>query len=84
MTNLVSADNSIYDYGMGDRTSPDFQGTGEPTMTWGHIDDFFRMDNLFLSVGYVHPLYKPRKLKKARSRSVLRSIKKRNHEGTAN
>ncbi|HEY3404800.1 MAG TPA: outer membrane beta-barrel protein [Ohtaekwangia sp.] len=82
MTNLVNTNNSIYEYGMGDRTSADFQGTGEPTMTWGHIDDYFRMDNLFLSVGYVYPLYKPRKLKKARSRSVLRSIKKQKHEVT--
>ena len=76
MTNLVNTDNSMYNYGIGDRTSENFQNTGDPTMMWGHIDDYFRLDNLFLSVGYVHPLYKPRKLKKARSRSVLRSIKK--------
>jgi len=84
MTNLVNTQNSIYDYTIRDKTSEDFQETGDPTTTWGHIDDYFRMDNLFLSVGYVHPLYKPRKLKKARSRSVLRSIKKQKHEGTGN
>lgn len=78
MTNLVNTRNSIYDYRTGDKTSGGFQGSGEPTMTWGHIDDYFRMDNLFISIGYMHPLYKPRKLKKSRSRSVLRSIKKNN------
>jgi hypothetical protein len=41
-----------------------------------YVDDDFRLDNLALSVGYIHPLYKPRKLKKARTRSVLRKIEK--------
>ena len=41
-----------------------------------YIDDDFRIDNLAISVGYIHPLYKPRKLKKARTKSVLRKIEK--------
>jgi hypothetical protein len=41
-----------------------------------YVDDDFRIDNLAISVGYVHPLYKPRKLKKARTKSVLRKIQK--------
>lgn len=41
-----------------------------------YVDDDFRLDNLAVSVGYIHPLYKPRKLKKARTKSVLRKIEK--------
>lgn len=47
-----------------------------PMVEWGHADDYFRMDNLSLSVGYVKPLYKPRKLKRARTKSILRGINK--------
>lgn len=47
-----------------------------PMAEWGHVDDYFRMDNLSISIGYVKPLYKPRKLKHARTRSVLRGINK--------
>ena len=45
-----------------------------------YIDDDFRIDNLAISFGYIHPLYKPRKLKKARTRSVLRKIERRDNE----
>jgi hypothetical protein len=43
---------------------------------WNYVDDDFRLNNLCISVGYIHPFYKPRKLKKAKSRSILRKIKK--------
>ncbi len=45
-------------------------------LPYPYVDDDFRMDNFALSVGYIHPLYKPRKLKKARTKSVLRKIEK--------
>lgn len=48
--------------------------------TWPYADDDFRLDNLTISVGYVHPLYNPRKLKKARTKSVLRKIGKEGYE----
>lgn len=41
-----------------------------------YVDDDFRMDNLSISVGYVHPFYKARKLKKANTKSVLRKTKR--------
>jgi hypothetical protein len=43
---------------------------------WPYFSDDFRIDNVSLSVGYIKPLYKPRKLKRARSKSVLRKITK--------
>lgn len=83
MTNLVDEKNSIYDYrSIGDRTTGAFQGSGEAAIRWAHIDDLFRMDNVFLNVGYIHPLYKPRKLKRARSKSILRTIKKQGNNET--
>ncbi|MCU0398345.1 MAG: outer membrane beta-barrel protein [Cyclobacteriaceae bacterium] len=52
-----------------------YASTG-PMIEYGHADDYFRLNNLALSVGYVKPLYKPRKLKKARTKMVLRGINK--------
>jgi hypothetical protein len=46
------------------------------TLPYPYVDDDFRIDNLAISVGYIHPFYKPRKLKKARTKSVLRKIEK--------
>lgn len=42
----------------------------------GHADDMFRMDNLSISIGYYHPFYNPRKLKHARTKSILKGINK--------
>ncbi len=47
-----------------------------PATEYGHVDDFFRLDNLSISVGYVKPLYKPRKVKRVKTKSVLKDIKK--------
>lgn len=81
MTNIVDENNSIYDYNKGeDPTSESFQDSGDGSFRWAHIDDLFRMDNLFISIGYIRPLYKPRKLKNARSKAVLRSIKRQGDE----
>lgn len=50
--------------------------TGLP---YPYVDDNFRLDNFAISVGYIRPFYKPRKLKKANTRSVFRFIKKQRH-----
>lgn len=50
------------------------------TESWPYVDDDFRMNTLFLSVGYTHPLYKPRQLKNVRTKSVLRKLKRRDDE----
>jgi len=69
MTNLVKVENTI------ERNNPE-----DPVFVWGYVDNLFRLNNLSLTVGYIHPLYKPRKLKRARSRSVLQKIKKESNE----
>jgi hypothetical protein len=70
MTNIVKVNRTIEDQ------------AEDPAFTWGHIDNLVRMNNLSISVGYIYPLYKPRKLKKARSRSVLQRIKNESNEVT--
>lgn len=84
MTNIVDTENYLFDYTLADRTSDEFESSGEPLTTWAHVDDFFKLDNLLLSIGYVHPIYKPRKLNRARSKSVLRSIKKQDRDAAEN
>ncbi len=49
------------------------------TFQWNYIDDDFRLDNLAVNIGYIHPFYAPRKLKRARTKSILRDIKKEDH-----
>jgi hypothetical protein len=46
----------------------------------GHVDDFVRLDNLSLSVGFVYPMYKPRAVKKVRTKGILRKIKKQTND----
>jgi hypothetical protein len=46
---------------------------------YGYVEDDFRINNVFISVGFTHPLYKPRKLKKARTKSVMKRIDR--HKG---
>jgi hypothetical protein len=38
------------------------------------IGDLYRQDFISVSVGYVRPIYNPRKLKKARSKNVLKNV----------
>lgn len=45
-----------------------------------YVSDLFRMDNLSISFGFVKPLYNPRKVKKARTKGVARSIRKKGGE----
>jgi hypothetical protein len=47
-----------------------------PLWTLASLDNFFRINNLFVTIGYRHPLYNPRKLKNAKTKSVLRDIEK--------
>ena len=49
--------------------------------SWPYVDDDFRLNNLLVNVGYIHPLYKARKLKRAKTGSVLRQMGRRKNEG---
>lgn len=51
-----------------------------PAVEYGHVDDYFRLDTFSISVGYIKPLYKPRKVKRIKTKSVLKGIKKQNND----
>lgn len=70
-----------YSFGMKNLTKAEnrFNSVSEG-LPYPYVDDDIRLDNLAISVGYIHPLYKPRKLKKARTKSVLRKIEKEDNE----
>lgn len=65
-----------YGFGMRNVVKPSSTFTGPPAQEFAHVDDYFRLDNLSLSVGYIKPFYHPRKLKRARTKSVLKQIRK--------
>jgi hypothetical protein len=56
-------------------SSNDYKDSLTPLILYAQTEDYFRLDNLSISIGYIHPLYKPRKLKKARTKSVLKKLK---------
>lgn len=73
MTNLTNEGNNHYDE---PNTQTDYP-LSISTTKYASIGDLFRLDNVSLSVGYVHPIYDPRKLKKTRSKAVVRKVSKR-------
>lgn len=78
-TNLFNYEEAYFDYDKHagpDYVSESLLASGEPAFRFASVDNFFRLNNLCFSVGYIHPLYKPRKLRKARTKSILRSIRK--------
>ena len=47
----------------------------DPSLTqFGSMSDIFRVNNFSLSIGYVRPLYNPRKARSVRTKSVSRKI----------
>jgi opacity protein-like surface antigen len=70
-----------YSFGMKNVANPeDRYNSLTLGLPYPNVDDDFRIDNLAFSVGYIHPFYKPRKLQKARTKSVLRKIEKEDNE----
>jgi hypothetical protein len=72
----VTSRKNIYGNNRYDPTSPEYIQSNELAMRYGEVQDFFRLDNLSISVGFLRPLYKPRELKRARTRQVMKQIKR--------
>lgn len=75
LRNVTSARNRYANYGA-DPLSAEFVGSTEASIRYGHVDDDYRLDNICISLGFLRPLYKPRELKRARTRSVMRQMNK--------
>ena len=73
LNNLVSPSTNFYNS----------DGTLATTITqYQYVSDFYRLDNLSLSFGYVKPLYNPRKIKKVNTKGFFRNlIKPRGKKG---
>lgn len=46
-----------------------------PTSGYVHRDSHIRLNNLALTFGFIRPLYKPREVRRARTKGVLRKLK---------
>lgn len=78
LKNVVSTKNSYGDFsgnGVENYYNGEYVQSLDPTFRYLHVDDYFRIDNLSISVGFLRPLYKPRELKRARTRSLARQMK---------
>ncbi len=84
LSNLADTKNIYYQ----DKASVDPLQVGDPNYhlaenitRYHYLSDYFRLDNVSLSFGFVRPLYNPRKVKKARTKSVAKTIRKESKKG---
>lgn len=78
LKNVVSEKNLYADYSESTNEylySVNHISSMDPSTRYMHVDDFFRLDNISFSIGFLRPLYKPRELRKARTRSVMKNLK---------
>jgi hypothetical protein len=78
LSNLTNADELYYapaGNGKNQIGNPNYYLSSNITR-YRYVSDLFRMDNISLSVGFIHPIYDPRKVRKARTKSVSRQIQK--------
>ncbi len=80
LSNMVR-NNEVYYQDPG--TNPDKNPIGNPDYylsnnltRYRYVSDVFRLDNISLSFGFIHPIYDPRRVKKARTKSVSRQIER--------
>lgn len=64
-----------YARGLSNIVDPEGQyGNSTLLYKFGYVDDDKRINSVMISVGYVYPLYKPRKIKKGNTKNFLKSI----------
>ena len=62
LSNLTNVDNNFYKDGSFDTSIPKY----------AEVSDLFRLDNLSLSFGYIHPIYNPRKKTKPKLSNLFK------------
>lgn len=72
LKNIVNPDYIYADPHAG-TTSPEYVLSQDP-QSYKHVDDYLRLDNIAITIGFIRPLYKPRELKRVRTKSVLRKM----------
>lgn len=68
LRNVVRPDALYADYS-NDPISPEFVKSLEVISHYAHVDDYYRIDSVAISVGFIRPLYKPRELKEGKTRT---------------
>jgi Outer membrane protein beta-barrel domain len=70
-----------YMFGLNNITNPNTNYYNSDGLTlatsivdYQYVSDFFRLDNLSLSVGYIYPLYNPRKIKSLDTKSFFKNL----------
>ncbi len=61
--------------------NPNLYMSGNVTK-YRYVSDLFRLDNVSLSFGFIRPIYDPRKVKKARTKSLSRKIEREERKKT--
>lgn len=77
MKNVYDYRGVVYDYS---RSGNALASSAEPSFLYANSDDFFKLNHLYFTIGYMHQLYNPRKLKTARTGSVLKNILRGKHD----
>lgn len=75
LKNIINTETRYGNYAL-DQTSGEWILSSGPSSEYAHVDDYLRLDNLAITFGFVRPLYKPRELKHARTKGVLRKMKR--------
>lgn len=75
LKNVVNIEN-VYGNTDYDQTSSEHVESITPAAAYGHVDDLFRLDNIAITVGFLRPLYKPRELKRVKTKGILRKMKR--------
>ena len=75
LKNIVRPESRLATYDDGS-LSPEMLESFGPIAEFNHSDDYLRLDNISISIGFIRPLYKPRELKKARTKGVLRKMRR--------
>jgi hypothetical protein len=71
----ITSEKGIYGDNSENTASTEIIDSFEPSMRFAQVGDYMRLDNLSISFGFLRPLYKPRELKHARTKSVMRQMK---------
>jgi hypothetical protein len=84
LKNVVNSSNLYVDNDL-EMTSDPFIATNSPTFSFAHVDDYFKVDNMSFSIGYLWPIYKPREFKPSRNTfSFLKKKVKKTNEDVSN
>jgi hypothetical protein len=74
LKNITNLDNLYSNNSVAAGSAKDIESQ-ELSTRWSSAPDIMRLDNLSISVGFLRPLYKPRELKRARTKSVMKHMK---------